>query len=125
MLSIRNSNVKNLINNFTTLFLTQLSAAAEGTRNCNFVVLANPVLSGIPSWTAVDSSNSPVYYDTSATGVSGGIQKYAFTLAKSTATNIDLTDIDFNVIPGEVLTIAAKTTSGTSDIDVSLSWIED
>lgn len=57
--------------------------------------------------------------------VTGGNILYSFTVSKGGSELVDLEQLDTFMEPGEVLTIAAAANSGTSDIDVAATWIEE
>jgi hypothetical protein len=125
ILSIRNNYVYKNKHNLTEVVLNILSVACDGTRNADFYVILNGTLGGTPNWSLVDANTSCVSYDTSGTTVTGGTQKYAFTVAKTGDAIINLQQLFSIIAPGETITLAAKASSGTTDVDMSLTWIED
>ncbi len=104
-----------------------VSFACEGTKPVECILVVQPTLGGEPDWTYIDSADSITEYDTAATTVTGGRRVCQFVLGKSDNLQITLpnhyghTCID----AGEIVTLAARATSGTADISASMSWEEE
>lgn len=106
--------------------LMYVSAACEHTKPVFVNFYANPVLVGA-SFSAIDSSNSTVLQDTSATSISGGLFLFAVPLGKSGQVVIDLKDdIDIGKFrPGDVLATSVEYATGTNaDVFLSMNFTE-
>lgn len=101
------------------------SVAADGTKSAEVCIFINPTFAGEPDWTSIDATNSNVEVDIAGTTVTGGSKLTPVGLPKLGNAIIDLGDYDIRLASGDVLCVAAKATSATSDITVGLSWIED
>lgn len=123
--SLKNGHLFKNKNNFCEILFSLGSAACDGTKSVQFYLITNPVLGGTPNWTPIDTNASCILYDTAGTTVTGGSIKYSFTLGKTSNVIINMLDLESVLIPGEMVTFAAKTDSGTSDVDISMSWIEE
>lgn len=125
ILSIR---VRPEINGFVNLnqVLPQYaSVAVDGTKPAQVEVLLNATLGGEPNWTFQDQSNSIVEYDTAGTTATGGTQIAAFSLNKTGDNIINLRDFRVVLDRTDTLTVAVKATSGTTDVNASIGWVED
>lgn len=102
------------------------SIAIDGTKPAEVQLIADGTLSGTPNWTSV-STHTAADYDTSASGISGGVQVIGFGVGKTSDRLLDLTALKSGILLERtgVLTIAAKATSGTTDVTASLTWIDD
>jgi hypothetical protein len=70
-----------------------------------------------------DSSLSAADFDTSASAVTSGILLYAFTVAKAGNTDQDVVSLDIVLNAGDTLTVTALS-ANTSDVTVSVAWVE-
>lgn len=95
--------------------LNYISCAVEHSQPVAINFFTNPTLTGA-SFSAIDSSTSTVYQDTSATAYSGGVFLFSIPLGKSSNQVIDLKDeLDLGKFgPGDVLTLTAEYASGTN-----------
>jgi hypothetical protein len=109
---------------FAEISPSLMSLATDGTKPVEVVVLLNATLGAGASFASLDPT-SIANIDTGATTVLGGTQIYSVVLGKIDTTQIRLLDLDFVLSPGDTLTVAAKTASGTSDVSVGFSWFED
>lgn len=91
-------------------------------------VYQNAGLQGRVNYQYVDQNNSFAAADYEATGSiinpNTSLRKN-FIVGPNDSLTINLKDENFALSNGETLTIAAKTTKGTSDVACSLSWFED
>jgi hypothetical protein len=101
-----------------------VSGESTNTKAITLSLIANPVhASPYPQWTLTDQY-SISSYDTNAGSISGGTELFTVYVTTS-STLVDLTSYNIYLQPGQVLCIAAKSESGSSDTTASLSWIED
>ena len=112
ILTIHNKDVYQGKLNRNQIKLIFAEISSEHTKPMIFKFKFNAVLIGA-SFQDVDTGDSMVSFDTSATAVSGGDSQLTARLAKSDSRNLPLTDTSFFMNPGDSLTITAQTTSGT------------
>jgi hypothetical protein len=104
---------------FLRLSLTASQAA-------NFIIVKNADLEGTSSWSAT-SSDQLILTDTAADGYNNGEVVWADAV---TSSGIVSTQIDSSLQyivrlhPGDVVTLAAKSETGTVKVNVSANWIE-
>jgi len=102
--------------------------AVDGTKISQYRVILNAVLGGEPNWQYEDENNSIAEYDTAGTTATVGSNSQlilAGVLGKTANTSAILVDYDIHLIPGDTITIAVRTTSGSTDAAVSITWLED
>lgn len=102
--------------------LTIISFASDGTKSSVIKTHKNATLVGA-DFNDVDTENSVVSFDSSATSLSGGKSDIVIGLAKVDSVTISVTDVSIVILPGETITISGQS-DGASDISVSLSWEE-
>ena len=125
IITIRNKSTYASVQNRSNLTLLELSAEADGTKGVDVYVILGATLGGTPSYTDIDTTNSPVDYDVAGTTVTGGRTIKVFALSKIESRDIDISTLDIEVFAGETITIAAKTSGATSDIFGAVTWRED
>lgn len=78
------------------------------------------------AFAVVDSDDSVVSTDSTATALTGGEDQFTFTLNSGDRQFIDLSSEEFILGPGTVFTVSAQqTAAGTnSTVDVSINWVE-
>lgn len=106
---------------FTRIIRATMSV--EHTKPIQIVVIRGGTLTGAV-WVDVDSGNSSVQYDVSATAITGGKEQFSIPLGKSGNDNVSfLDDYYANILSaGEVMTAAAIAISGTGgDAAVALN----
>lgn len=124
LVSIRNrAEFVNLIN-LSGLRPLLASVAVDGTKTCEARLVLNPTLGGTPNWTYVDQSTSSAEYDIAGTTVTGGRNLLSLSLGKSEARVVDIAQVAdlFELEPNDVLCLAVKTTSTTTDATGALTW---
>lgn len=124
VLTIRNKTLFNGKTNRHTVHPQTICIACEGTKPVECQVILNAVLGGSPSWTSLNTNNSIVEYDTSAT-ISGGKKYTTLFLGKSDSKIIDLTELSWELYPSETFTFYARSINDSnSDISISINWRE-
>lgn len=111
--------------NLNEVLPTYASVAVDGTKPVGIEIHINPTFGGEPNWTYHDQTNSIVEYDTTATTVTGGKEIAVIGVSKDGNGFINLKDYNVRLSRNDILTLAAKATSATSDVTGSLGWIED
>lgn len=136
ILNIKNSSSYNGTTNRGTIRLNQISVATA-TNNvvCTLKFKLNATIGGSTIYTpingtSVDSGititngNSIASYDTGGTTISGGIYLYNLTIGAQGNANIDLTNIELLLSPGDILSVTASA-SASATVGVSVNWSED
>lgn len=124
--SIKISEVFNSKLNRSQAKLMYVAAACEHTKPVFMNFYANPILVGA-SFSTIDSGNSTILQDTSATAISGGLFLFSLPLGKNGNEVIDLKDdLGIGIFgPGDILSIAVEYGSGTNaDAFISLNFTE-
>jgi hypothetical protein len=112
--------------NMVPVFLHTLCAGATATNMIIISIIRDPTFSTTPSWTNISLNNSVVQYDTIVSTVTGGTEVYSFPITDKNIQTLNVSNLDMFFIPGETIAITAKfTKSSTSDVIVTISWIED
>jgi hypothetical protein len=114
--------------NLSEALPTNINIAVDGTKISEYQVILNATLAGEPNWTFEDEDHSIVEYDTAGTTATLGSDSQlviAGVLGKTASTGENFIDYDLHLIPGDTLTIAVKTTSGTTDAAAAITWLED
>ena len=104
----------------------RIALAVEHTKPMRIYFYKGATLVGA-NWQSLDASASSMLYDTSATSITGGEERFVVPLGKSASHIISLLDdyFAYNLNPGEVLTIAASATSGTgAEATVGVNMLE-
>lgn len=125
ILSIRNRGEFAQRINLTEIFPLIMESAVDASKNCELRLVLNPTLGGEPDWTYINQNISTTEYDIVGTTVTGGIDLFSSVIAKIDSRSVSLKDLDIHLDRNDVLTIAAKATASTTDVSVSLSWLED
>lgn len=103
--------------------------AVEGTKTAEAVIYINPTLGGEADWTYLSSNTSVIEYDvtaTTATYTAGNtLAVHPIGLGKSDSQTIDLSKYLLRIKRGDVLTLAVRATSSTTDATAGISWIEE
>lgn len=102
-----------------------LDIASDGTKSVIIELRINSDLGGEPNWNYIDELQSNVDYDISSTTVINGNLLSSFVLSKADQTDIDLSNLRLRLERKDILTIAARTISSTSDISCAMSFFED
>lgn len=124
VISIRNPLTYTGIKNSAEYLLCNLAVCTKGNTPTDFFLILNPTLT-TPNFYDVSNSDSTAQFDVTATVISGGTVKFAVTQSDTSSSVTDLQEYDLVLEPGDVMTIAASSNTGTHDVDVALSYIED
>ena len=124
ILAVRNRYEFASLINLSALRPLHISVAVDGTKPCEARLILNPTFAGTQNWTYIDQVNSGAEYDVGGTTVTGGRNLFSLSLGKSEARLIDLVAVAdiFELEPGDVLCVAVKATSGTTDATAALTW---
>jgi len=113
--------------NLNEIFPLLTSFAVDGTKPAEVGIFLNPVIGGETNWQFIDQTHSSVEIDTMGVTISSGVltQEIAgFGLAKSGNTTVNLRGLGIILGRKDVLTIAVRATSGTTDATASVTWEE-
>ena len=86
-------------------------------------IVRNAVLTD-PEWYAFDNGNSIAHIDMSATGLTGGEVMLAAGLGESTPP-ISLRGEQFEIVPGDIISLVIDPTGTPADVVASAGWQED
>ncbi|HEY0891799.1 MAG TPA: hypothetical protein VGE32_02010, partial [Cellvibrio sp.] len=98
-----------------------------GNNTANPILVAlilNPTVGGTPAFTDVSTNTSVVSFDTAGTTITGGKLLMTFFVFSSTSMVLDLTDFGMRLIPGDRFVVAARSTTGTNTVYITLGWKE-
>ena len=130
VLSIRVRLEINAIINLREIIPLIASFAADGTKNVIVELLLNPTITGDPNWTLHEGNESDSIVEVMTTSVVMSINQGTtielgtYALGKVGSEVLDLSSLDIDIKRGDVLSLVAKTVSGTSEITGSLIWKE-
>lgn len=125
--TIRNKTTYASKTNFIDIVLQRFSTSIEAASANNqgkLFLIKNATLGGTPSWSDINTTNSVVEIDTSATTASGGTILLGSTLAGKNdkdADNIDSLNLILN--PGETMSFVG-TSANSATIDAATFWKE-
>lgn len=125
IISIRVRRTFNGYQNLDEIFPDLVNFAVDGTKNAVAEVHINSTLGGEPNWIYHDETNQLVEYDTSATTVSGANEVLVIALSKTGSETLDIRKYNIRLTPGDIMTLAVRTTSGTTEATASVTWTED
>ena len=102
-----------------------VSVGVDGTKTAEAQLILNPTFAGTPNWTYVNQTGSAVEYDVSGTTVTGGTTIASQALGRTSSERLDLSRLSVRLSRTDVLCIAVKVSSTTTDASASISWVED
>jgi hypothetical protein len=114
--------------NLSEALPTLINVAVDGTKISEYQVILNATLGGEPNWTYEDEDHSIIEYDTAGTTatLNGNSQLVtAGVLGKTSSGTVSFIDYDLHLVPNDTLTLAVRTTSGSTDAAASITWLED
>ena len=126
ILTLKNNTTYQGVTNQITTYpgVISLYNASGGGNDGVVFIYKNATLGGTPSYTNINANTSVSSYDVAGTTVSNGREVYRFFIGSSQTVSIDLTDNLLRLAPGETLTFAGQSISGTSSIYIGISWQE-
>jgi len=105
--------------------LLHLGGAVTGNNEVKVQVLRNATIAGVPAWTELSANSIVDFADGALTQTTtGGTILATFTVSKWGNVSENLIEILSDISPGEVITFAAATASGNSDVTLGCSWGE-
>lgn len=126
VLTIKSRSLFHGFTNYTPIHLRTVSVGSSGQRLASVYLIKNPVLSGTPSWTNVDTNLSAVEYDTTSDTLVGGHTLQVYVIQSNDSVAFDLTNLHIELTAGESIGIGVRLSGmGSNDITASLTWLED
>lgn len=129
VLAIRLKNI-NLegVTNTVRAFLDEVSFGSDGVKIATFTGYLNPTLTGAPTWSDVDASESTVEVSTDMTSSSGGATVFQQTIGNQSGGEhlfrSDLRDVILRA--GDIFLVTAQISSGAAaNLRASITWVED
>jgi hypothetical protein len=127
VLSVQNKSTYNSLPNTSSMYLSSVSVASDGTKGTVLVALYDTTALTGSTFADVSTLTSVAQADTAATALSGGVLLHAFTVYTTGNVTVDLSNYNIIIPPGSSLTIAAKVAvNGASDlVSATLTWTEE
>lgn len=110
------------INSQVPLNITDISFGYDGTKTGSVHLYRGATLGGSPSYTDV-GADSAADYDVAGTTSTNGDLLYSRSLTKTDGGEHSFERLI--LYPGETMTLAAHTSSGTADVEMSVTWVEE
>lgn len=109
-----------------TLRPVKLTINNDHNKGLRVDIIKGGTLGGVPNFTFYDENNYLMEYDTAATTITNGEIVDSSIIAANGSDRLDLSSETLIILPGEWLTVAVSTISGTATTtDCSLVWRED
>lgn len=125
IITIRNRTTYNSKTNYIPVYLRGMSVCGNNSQPIIVVLFRNSTLTGT-SFTNINTINSVIESDTSATAITGGSQIHTMCLDVNGSINYDLSNNDLILVPGEYVTIAVRFLNpGNAYVGVGLNWYEE
>jgi len=124
LFSIQNKSIFQSKTNRVSSFVKKLSIGNDINQLAVINIYRNATLGGTPSFTDVNTNNSPIQTDVAGTTVTGGDLLYQFVVAKDSGADFTFDIPDLDIRPEDVITITASS-GAAGDVRASISWIED
>lgn len=131
IISLKNNNTINGITNKSSVKLSKLSFWSVADSNVNSVILnmwLNPEVNGVQNFVDINSQNSICSIDVDGGSIvdNTGVLLNSFSSCFGTGGNIDLSDYDIFLAPGDVLVFSVKlsNSNGSTRSGVSVNWCE-
>ena len=122
--SIRNDLLFNEKTNQTEIRNELITIANEGGKGAIVSLRENALLNNTAFFFPVAIGRSPIWIDTEATSYTGGNVLGEYSLTGGTDVVIDLNRLNSIVSPNSSLTITARSVQTTTDLSVSMQWVE-
>lgn len=119
IVSFYNNTTFQSIQNRIRVVLALITFAVDGTQNATVTVYRGGNLTGA-SFANLDTNRTPIQVDTTASAFSGGRFLIAKDLSKVDQDSITKQELEIDIVPGEYITITAKSASGT-DVNISVT----
>lgn len=103
--------------------LKRISIGTDGTGICIIEVFQNATTTA-PTWVDVDATSSIMETDILGTAITGGDLIYSTILQKADASSEIVSELNIVMAPGDILSFAATTFSGTNDVTIAANWTE-
>jgi len=124
LFSIRNKATYASVTNRVSSFLLSLSAGNDVNKIATFRIWKDATLGGSPSWSDIDTTNSPMESDIAGTTVTGGKLMFAGVVGKDNGQTFDLSKMEIDCRPNEMLTFTSEA-GAAEDMSAAVIWRED
>jgi hypothetical protein len=104
--------------------LDYISAQNSGGNPVTCILVKNGTLGGTPNYVNINANTSVMAADTSGTTVTGGTNVLTFGLNQTDSAQLLISDLDIQLEPGSTFTLATFTLTGTSNVNMAVSWKE-
>lgn len=116
------------VTNAVRSFLDEVSFGSDGVKIATFTGYLNPTLTGAPTWTDVDGSESTVEVSTNMASFSGGTTVFQQTIGSQSGGEHSFRDTlrDTILRAGDIFLVTGVISSGAAaNLRASIAWIED
>lgn len=126
IITLRNAATFGGVTNRARILIDALSLAQTGGADATVRLVLNATLGGVPAYTDWDAATSIMQRDVAGTTVASGRELYR-TVQNSLGTtpDIDLSRLQIRLNPGDTLTVAASSATGTVAPQVGIGWQEE
>lgn len=124
VVTLQNKSTYSSATNRIRVRLTQIFLSATGNSDVTCTLRKNATLAGSPSYTDNDTTRSVVSYDVAGTTVSNGRIVYGVVYEGGSPVRTG-TDLNLFIEPGDTLTVACATSTGSPTVGVGLNWTEE
>lgn len=124
LFSIRNKSIYATKTNRISSFIKELTVGNDINKLAVIRVYRNATLGGIPVFTDINTTNSPIQTDIAGTTVTGGDILFEATVGKDSGADYTFNTPDIDIRPGDTLTFTAESET-TGDVRASAVWVED
>lgn len=114
--------------NLNEVIIDFVNVAVDGTKNAEAIVVVNPEITGETNWQHINESASIMDYTTSDFTIvvgSGSQEVGALALSRVDSDKIDFSNIGLRILRNQIITVAVRATSGSTESTVSITWNED
>lgn len=123
VITLRNNTTFQSKNNQVKIELMVVNFTTDGAKAVVFTGRKGATLTGA-TFNAVDVNNSTMSFDVAATSFTGGTEGAATVLGKVDRARTDVRGTGLVIYPGETFLITGKAAGTTSDVSVSVRWVE-
>lgn len=122
IITIRNNNTFVGKPNKTRLIFDKISLLNDSNSGVVVRMWLNPIVTGIPVFTDINSNTSCASYDTAGLIVSGGTLFMNFFISDKSNLDINLKDFDIRLFSNERFVFSGQSLAGAASVSVGLSW---
>lgn len=126
IITLRNAATFGGVTNRARVLVDSLSLSQSGAADCTVRLVLNTALGGVPAYANWDAATSVMQFDVAGTTLVGGRELFRC-VQDGTGSNpaLDLLPLQLRLNPGDTLTVAAASASGTVAPQVGIGWQEE